>query len=520
MRRSIPSAFLVVLAAAFALPARADVKLPAIFGDHMVLQQDLPVPVWGTADAGEPVTVSINGQKVAATPDPMGHWKAVLQPLKAGGPFELAVAGKNAITLKDVLVGEVWVGSGQSNMEFHVSRAHDAEKEIAAAKFPRIRLFTVKKKVAAEPQSDCEGSWSECTPASVPDFSAVAYFFGREIHKTLDVPVGLIHTSWGGTPAEAWTSRPALEADPDFKPILERWDHVVAVWPEEKAKHDQAVADWKAKAEKAKADKKKEPPQPPPPLGPDNPHRASGLYNGMLVPIIPYAVRGAIWYQGEGNAGRAYQYRKLFPAMIADWRKAWGEGDFPFLFVQLANFKDTKPEPADDDWAELREAQHLTLKASPNTGEAVIIDIGEAKDIHPKNKQEVGRRLALQAQAVAYGKKDVVCSGPVYESMKAEEGKIRLTFKSAGGGLVAGAHSGAPAPLQGFAIAGEDKKFVWAEAKIDGETVVVGSDKVAKPVAVRYAWASNPVCNLYNKEGLPASPFRTDEWPGITKDNR
>ncbi|UCF14994.1 MAG: hypothetical protein JSW59_16420, partial [Phycisphaerales bacterium] len=354
--------------------------------------------------------------------------------------------------------------------------------------------------------------WSLCSPESVPGFSAVGYFFGRELHKELNVPIGLVHTSWGGTPAEAWTRREVLEAHDQFEPILARQADIIARYPQAYREYEQKLEEWNKAAEKAKADGEKPPRKPGAPRGPDHPHSPAGLYNGMISPLVPYGIQGAIWYQGESNAGRAYQYRRLFPAMIKNWRKDWRQGNFPFLFVQLANFRATKEEPDESNWAELREAQSMTLSL-PNTGMATIIDIGDANDIHPRNKQDVGKRLALWALAETY-KKNLVYSGPIYESMKVESGKIRLSFDHVGSGLVA---RGGEA-LTGFAIAGADRKFVWADARIDGNTVVVGSDDVDKPVAVRYAWADNPVCNLYNKENLPASPFRTDDWPGVTVD--
>ncbi|MBI1929950.1 sialate O-acetylesterase [Candidatus Poribacteria bacterium] len=491
----------------------AEVKLPAVIGDNMVLQQHAKVPIWGTADPGEQITVSLGAQQVATTADNEGRWMVSLNSLDAGGPFEMTIAGNNTLTLRNVLVGEVWVCSGQSNMQWSVKASADAEGEIAAADYPMIRLFSVKRTVAEGPLPDTEGSWGACSSQTVGDFSAVGYFFGGELHKMLDVPVGLIHSSWGGTPAEAWTSRPALESEPDFKPILDRWEQILAEYPQAKQKYEDQLAEWKQAAEAAKAEGKPEPRRPGAPLGPDHPHRASGLYNGMIAPLIPYAIQGVIWYQGESNADRAYQYRKLFPAMIQDWRSAWKHGDFPFLFVQLANWRETKPEPVESDWAELREAQLMTLTL-PKTAIAVAIDIGDAADIHPKNKQEVGRRLALAAQSIAYGK-EVVYSGPIYASMTTEGNKVRLRFMPhTADGLMAKGDE----PLKGFAIAGQDHKFVWADARIDGDTVVVWSDQVPHPVAVRYAWADNPVCNLYNKAGLPASPFRTDDWPGVTVD--
>jgi sialate O-acetylesterase len=494
----------------------ADIKLPAIIGDNMVLQQGEKVAIWGWADPGEEVMVGVSwhSMKWAVTANKDGKWSFKMTSPKVGGPYEMTLTGKNSITIKNILVGEVWVASGQSNMQWTVSNSANAEQEIAEANYPKIRLFYVTRKVADEPQSDCEGSWVECSPETVPDFSAVAYFFGRELYKQLDVPVGLIHTSWGGTPAEAWTRREVLKAMPECAPILKRYADAVANYPNAKEEYEQKLAEWKEAAAKAKADGINPPRRPGEPFGPGHPHSPAGLYNAMIAPLIPYGIAGAIWYQGESNAGRAYQYRTLFPAMIKNWRKDWGLGQFPFLFVQLANFMKTKPEPGDSAWAELREAQSMTL-ALPNTGMAVIIDIGEADNIHPKNKQDVGKRLALWALANTYDKK-LVYSGPIYKSMKVDGNSIVLSFDHVGGGLIAKGGD----ELKGFAIAGADKKFVWADAKIEGDTVVVSSNEVSEPVTVRYAWADNPVCNLYNIEELPASPFRTDDWPGITAENK
>jgi sialate O-acetylesterase len=445
--------------------AAGAVKLPAVIGEKMVLQRGRPVPVWGWADKGEEVTVTVAGQTLRAKAGDDGRWMVVLAKLDVGPPLEMTVKGSSgsAVTLKNILVGEVWVASGQSNMEMGVAGCKDAQQEIAAAKYPNIRLFTVVKKKAAEPQTDCSGDWKECSPATVANFSATAYYFGRQLYKELKVPVGLIHTSWGGTPAQFWTSRKALEANPLLKPL--------------------------ARGE------------------------SSCLYNGMIAPLIPYAIRGAIWYQGESNVGGAYQYRTLFPAMIANWRADWGEGDFPFGFVQIAPFgysANWKTNPA--ACAELWEAQLMTLKSVPNTGMAVTMDIGDLKDIHPKNKQEVGRRLALWALAQVYGR-ELVYSGPIYKSMTVEGNKIRLQFDHVGGGLMASDGK----PLTEFTIAGADQKFVPAKATIDGDSIVVQSDQVAEPVAVRYAWRDVATPNLVNKEGLPASPFRTDTWKGVTE---
>jgi len=508
------SAMIAMIATASS--AGAEVKLPTLFSSNMVLQQGKKAAVWGTADPGEQVTVTLGDQKATGTADSEGRWKVELGALKAGGPWEMTVAAQNTITLHNVAVGEVWVCSGQSNMEMAVGSSArawggvlNADQEAAAGNYPLIRHFTVKKAVAGQPQKDVEGQWVVASPETVPEFSAVGYFFGRELHKALGVPVGLIDSSWGGTPAEAWTSTPALEAVPELKPLLDDWSQKVAAYPRALEQFQQELNPWEQAAEKAEGEGKPAPPAPKMPPDPrSNSWRAAGLFNGMIAPLTPYAIAGAIWYQGESNADRANQYRKLFPTMIQDWRHAWGEGDFPFLFVQLANFIQGGVKTA---WAELREAQSMTLSL-PKTGMAVTIDIGDPYNIHPKNKQEVGRRLALAGEALAYGRK-VVYSGPLYESMSVEGPSVRLRFKHVGGGLVAKG-----GPLKGFEIAGEDRKFVAAEAKISGDTVVVRSvgGRVPHPAAVRYAWADNPECSLYNKAGLPASPFRTDDWPGVT----
>lgn len=497
----------------FSRPLVADVRLPAVFTDNAVLQRDIPVPVWGWADQGEQVTVKVGNQCKAATPDASGKWTVKLDPLPVGGPLTLTISGKNTITLKNVLVGEVWICSGQSNMQMSVSGVVRAKEEIAAANYPKIRLISVPQRGTAAPQDDFKGSWVECSPKTVGGFSAAGYFFGRELFKNLDVPVGLIHCSFGGSSCETWIKRSVLAAEPCFKPMLERYDQQLASYNEAaaKANYEKQVAAWKKAVAKAKAAGKE---APKPPRGPSDPHTnnqsPANLYNGMLYPVLPYGLRGAIWYQGETNAGRAYQYRTLFPTLIKSWRAEWQEGEFPFYFVQLANFMGTRPEPSDSAWAELREAQSLTLKL-PATGQAVIIDIGEGNNIHPKNKQDVGKRLAVWALAKTYGK-DVVYSGPIYKSHEIQGDKVVLSFDSLGGGLVAKGGD----KLKGFAIAGSDKKFAWADARIEGDKIVVSSPKVTSPVAVRYAWADNPECNLYNQAGIPASPFRTDTWPGIT----
>jgi sialate O-acetylesterase len=534
--------------------AFADVKMPAIFGDHMVLQRDLPVPVWGSADPGEQVTVSIAGStpKTAAA-DSSGKWMVKLDKLKPGEPLTLTVKGKNTITLQDVLVGDVWVCSGQSNMEFGLGGAHNAKEEIPKANHPTLRIFLLQKKIAFEPQQDCVGKWEVCTPATIGKFTAVGYFFGKELNQDLGTPIGLIGTYWGGTPAQSWTSLAALEADSELEKaygeqfpklrlnmpqamekfttqVLPKWQQEHEKWVEEIDKpYKEALAKWNPEAAKAKAAGQPEPPKPqlakPEPRRPGPPDQSPGtptvLSNGMIAPIVPFGIKGAIWYQGESNSGAFVLYRKLFPAMITDWRKRWGQGDFPFLFVQLANFMARRDNPSEpSSWAGLREAQSKTLSL-PNTGMAVIIDIGEGPDIHPKDKLDVGHRLALAAKHVAYGQ-NIVYSGPTCDSMNVEGDTVRVHFNNIGTGLVIGSPPpirlgetpATPASsLKGFAIAGADKKFVWADAKIDVNDVVVRSDQVKSPVAVRYGWGDNPEVNLYNKEGLPASPFRTDDWP-------
>lgn len=451
---------------------RADVRLPSVLGDHVVLQRDIPLPIWGTADPHEDVTVTLAEKTFSTRADEQGHWRLFLEPSPMGGPYELLVQGKNTVVLRDVLVGEVWVCSGQSNMQWPVEWSLNASEEIARADYPAIRLFTVPPTIAEKPLLDAGGTWRKCSPQSVASFSAVGYFFGRALHRELGVPVGLINASWGGTTAEAWTSLSALRTNPDFAPILSR----------------------------VHAD--------------DDPNKPSVLFNGMICPLLPLGIRGVIWYQGESNVGRAYQYRTLFPTLIADWRRAWGQGDFPFLFVQLANFGEPQTLPGDSDWAELREAQLMALSV-PKTAMASAIDLGEAFDIHPKNKQDVGERLALCALATVFGR-DGEYSGPLYAGMSLEGNAIRLRFEHVDGGLVAKGSE----TLEGFAVAGADRRWFWADARIEGETVMVSSAFVSHPVAVRYGWHHNPKGNLYNRVGLPASPFRTDDWDGVTAFNR
>ena len=509
------SAFVLTLCLV-AVPARAEVKLASVFGDRMVLQREMPVPIWGTASPNEEVTVEIAGVSAATRTKSSGSWSLRLAELPVGGPYTLTASGKNTVTVEEVLVGDVWLCSGQSNMQMRLKDTQNAEAQIAAANDPELRLLTVPLVSQAKPQYAMKGTWSLTMPETVPDFSAVAYYFGREMRRELGVPIGLIHASWGGSTCEAWM-RPELL--PEI-PLLE------------------TLAELKRN--------EKLPPQ----------QKTGGLYHGMILPIRPYALRGVLWYQGESNAGRAYQYRTLFPAMITHWREIWEQGDFPFYFVQLANYRAAKEEPEESAWAELREAQ-LMAESLRSVKGAITIDIGEADDIHPKNKREVGHRLALLALADEFHR-DIVSEGPRLADMKIRENEAILTFTGIGGGLrsTAIAPENSPektaenapesaaknsaaknsvaensaaeesateesaAEVTGFALAGADRKFHWATAKIDGDRVIVTCPEVPQPVAVRYGWADNPRCGLWNAEGLPAAPFRTDAWPGVGDYNR
>ena len=488
--------------------ARADVKLPAIFSDNMVLQRDKSVAVWGTADAREAVTVKLGENNIArAVADEGGKWSVNLAPQATATGLQLSVTGKNAIVFQNVALGDVWIASGQSNMEWPLSLTTNADAEIAAANFPAIRLFTVTKNAIPTPQSDLKGKWEACTPASAKEFSAVAYFFGRELHQKLDVPIGLIDSTWGGTPAESWTSREALENTPLLQPILANNDRGLSEYPAQLEKYQkETLPAWEAAVALAKTEGKPAPNRPGAPAGPNNPYRATTLYNGMIAPLIPFGIRGAIWYQGESNAGRAVEYRTLFPTMISDWRARFGQGDFPFYWVQLANFQAPQKNPVEPNgWPMLREAQDLTLRL-PRTGTALAIDLADKDnpgDIHPRNKKDVGQRLALVALNREYNRK-TVDSGPVFDGLSVAGNKARISFQNAAEMKANGEK------LLGFAISGADGVWKWADATIEGEQIVLSNPEVLAPVAVRYNWAINPIGNLYNGAGLPARPFRTD----------
>jgi len=511
MKTRLLSLAIVSLVAVGSPLARADVKLPAIFSDHMVLQQDEDCLVWGWADPGEQVTVTIAGKSKSTKAGKDGKWSLKLPELKAGGPLTLSVKGKNSITVNDVLVGEVWLGSGQSNMGMLVQNSKDFEGEKAKANLPNLRMFTVERSAIPTPQSDCKGKWVVCAPDTVGAFSAALYFHGRELHAKLGVPMGLINSSWGGTPIEAWISAEA-QSGKQFAPVHDPWEKQLATpWDEKKAMdaHQKQLANWKTAAAKAKAAKKTAPRAPQKPIDPRlSQHRPANLFNGMIAPIAGYTMRGAVWYQGESNAGKPFAnlYAEQLNAMIKDWRKRWDE-NFPFAWVQLPDFRAPQEKPVEDDgWTIIREEMLHALKIK-NTGMAIAMGLGEEKDIHPTNKQEVGKRLAMWALGDVYGKKGVATCGPLPRSHKIRGNEIVISFSHTDGGLHA--HGG---ELKGFAIAGADKHFVWAKARIEGDKVIVSSPKVREPKAVRYAWAVNPVWSLENGAGLPASPFRTDDW--------
>ncbi|MDZ4783257.1 MAG: sialate O-acetylesterase [Planctomycetia bacterium] len=462
---------LVALSLTFLPTVNVQAATPhGIFTDHMVLQRELPIPVWGTGQPGEKVSVRMAGHSAETTVDDQGHWHVELDALPAGGPHRLVIEGHFRAAVRDVLVGEVWLASGQSNMQWTINRSSEAEKVVAASSHPNIRLFTVPRRSTEEPEWNVNGAWEVCGPESTPEFSAVAYHFGVALHEKLGIPIGMVSTNYGGTPAEAWMSKESLAANEMVKYYVDQ------------------------------------------PRDLSNAQRPYGLYNAMVHPLAPMAVRGAIWYQGESNAGRAYEYKTLFPAMIADWRRAFRQPEMPFLFVQLAPFMDKTSEPGDSEWAELRDSQRLTAQNDKRTAMAVITDVGDEKDIHPVWKQPVGERLALAARAIAYGE-EVEFQGAEPDTQHVGNALIKIKFSHVAGGLQA-----KDGPLTGFAIAGEDGKFVNATAEIVGQDEVdVRSDAVPEPKYVRYGWANFPQGNLWNGAGLPTSPFKTDEFRWTTQ---
>lgn len=479
---------LAIVSICFSLLVYADVKLPAIFSSNMVLQRNQAIPIWGWAAPGEKITVTFNKQTASTKADKKGKWKVNLKQEAAGGPFTLSVRGKNEVVVDNVLVGEVWLCSGQSNMEMFVEHSSDKryERDIRSANNPMIRHLKVERTVSEMPLDDFKTTgWKTADDSNnVRTFTSVGYFFAKKLYEELKVPIGLINSSWGGTVVETWTSREVLDTAEEFKGSVKT-----------------TFAAVKAASENGQ-------------VWPNN--YPSLLFNAMINPLINYGIKGALWYQGESNAGRAKQYATAFPLMIRDWRSRWKQGDFPFYFVQLASFEANHGNSAKGSpWAELREAQTATL-ALPNTGMAVTLDIGETKDIHPANKKDVGLRLAAIALNKQYGKGGEY-SGPVFESLSVEGNKAIVNFKHADGLWIKDNYG----YLKGFEVAGADQKFYYAKADIKDGKVVVYSDSVSAPVAVRYGWADDmPEANLYNKAGFPAGPFRTDKWKGKTDDNK
>jgi sialate O-acetylesterase len=542
----------VILGSAGIFSLQAEVKMPAIFGDHMVLQQDMKVPVWGTADPGEKVTVVFGDHSGTAVADDKGRWRIDLAPLAAsdrGMPF--VVLAKNLIRFEDVIVGDVWLASGQSNMEYCLRGAHNIKDIADHLDDQSLHVFMADHAYGLEPATDIRGHWEVASRESLWNFSAIAYFFGHDLRTTLNQPIGLIESNHGGTVAQSWTSISGLQKDPPFTNYVDAHNKLVADFAkasdgygEKKASYQKTLADWDAKygveLDKRWTEWRKQaqenrvagkpvppdptievprPPEPPEPVG--GPNAPGNLFNGMIAPLIPYAIKGVIWHQGEFNVGAGAEYRTLFPRMITDWREKWGQGDFPFLFVQLAALGD-RDVVGGGEWALLQEAQYMALSV-PNTGMATSIDVGDRNDIHPADKVDVGLRLARVAKHLVYGDKNPTYTGPMFDKMAVEGATARISFAQTGGGLVIGtapwtAPDAFPIPttkLVGFDVAGADQKFYEADAKIDGNTVVVSSPQVAAPVAVRYDFANITIANLYNKEGLPAFPFRTDKWDTV-----
>lgn len=486
------------------LAIQAQVKLPALVSDNMVLQQNAKVNLWGWASPDEKINIQLGWQntpiEIVANSD--GNWKVVVDtPQGSEKAYTIQIEGTNKIVLNNILIGEVWICSGQSNMFFPVGKEEGTwktgvknyEQEVVNANYPTIRVFTVLTNASPKPLDDVTGSWAACSPNTIKTFSAVAYFFGRDLYQNLKIPIGLISSSWGGTKAEAWTSQTVLEGNTDFLPILEEDAKNEKLYQEkletyylnlknERLANNNDLSKTELKKPKKEANK-----------------TSYVLYNAMLHPLINYTMKGVIWYQGESNSGKAKLYQTLFPAMVENWRNNWNQGDFPFYYVQIAPHKGQTPE--------IREAQLLSLKKITNSGMVVTTDVGDANNIHPIDKQTVGHRLALIAMAKTYNEKKLVYSGPIYNHMKIIKGRVQLFFD-----YTESEFKKTGETLKEFEIAGEDKIFYPADAKIEGKTVVVSSEKVKNPIAVRFAWKPIPEPNLFNTENLPASPFRTDDW--------
>ena len=498
----------------------AELRTPAVIGNHMVLQQNHLNPIWGWDKPNTAVEVKISGQSHQTVSDTMGYWRVTLSPMEASAsPKVMSIQGSSSLTYENILVGEVWLCSGQSNMQWSLDRTDDKDLESLSTHYPHLRLISIPQTGTQEPQNDFKGQWEEATPNSAINFSAVGYFFGRRLNQILQVPVGLINNAWGGSACEAWIPRDRLNKLEVAKPYLNQWEKTEAHYDFEKLQtaYEEKLQAWQnrqiaaRKAGKVASERR--------PRAPRNQmtgqHRPANLYNGVLHPIIGYGIKGTIWYQGESNADRAHAYREVFPLMIQSWRDAWKQGDFSFYWVQLADYRKEMKDPVPENWPELREAQTMTLKKLKNVGEAVIIDTGEGRDIHPRNKQTVANRLVRHALARDYGY-NIPHQSPRYQSMKVVGNKIILSFDHVGAGL----YCFDTTQPQGFAICGKDQKFVWGHAKLTGKnSVEVWSEEIKDPVAVRYAWMNNPVCNLYRRDGpvtLPVTPFRTDDFPMIT----
>lgn len=484
-----------------AFSSQAKVILPNIFSNNMVLQQLQSNPVWGKADQGEKITITIAGQSHQTTADKHGDWRITLNPIKVGGPYQLNVKGNNEITYTNVMSGEVWLCSGQSNMGWKVSGSNHSKIEIASANYPNLRLLQVPRVGIDTPQFNIDAKWTATTPETIPAFSATCYFYGRRIHQTLGVPVGLINSSWGGSPIESFISRDSLENDKQFDGMLKEWDERAKSFSSTQYAKDLAVYEaWKKSGSPGKR-------RFPPYNVPAGKKRPANIFNGVINPTVGYGIKGAIWCQGESNLGRAKQYQSLFPLLINSWRKQWNQGDFPFYWVQLADFNDAVTTPSkSSSWAELREAQTMALSL-PNTGQAIVYDLGESKDIHPRNKQEAANRLVRHPLAKDYGYK-MAADSPMFESIKITGNKALITFKNVTSKLYVFDTN----TVKGFTIAGKDKVFVNANAKLVGKNKVeVSADAIKHPVAVRYGWENNPDINLYDRVGLAVTSFRTDK---------
>lgn len=507
MLRRFTALFTLLVVVSTSTQVNAELILPSIFGNSMVVQRDQPIHVWGWTEPGQSVVAQLGDRSGKAVAGQDGRFDLKIKALPAGGPYELVIEADEKKVYSDVLVGEVWVCSGQSNMAWQVSNANDADLESLSSNYPKIRLISVPQVGTQEPQRDFSGSWAAADATTVKDFSAVGFFFGRRLHQILDVPIGLIDNAWGGSAAEAWVPKDVLKEDGKYDELLSSWEMRMADYD-----YDSIEAAWQTRFNQWKeGGRKGNAPRKPRNDSIGN-QRPANIYNGVLKPTIGYTIRGAIWYQGESNASRAYQYRDLFPLMIQTWRDQWGQGDFPFYWVQLADFRNETADPGDSDWAELREAQTMTMSRLPNTGQAVIVDVGEGRDIHPRNKQIVANRLVRWALAKDYGIV-VPCQSPTYESMEVKEGRVTLKFDHVGQGL----YTFDVTEAIGFTVAGEDEKFYNATAQVIGkDKVVVSAAEVPNPVAVRYAWATNPICNVQSRDGLPMTPFRTDDWKGVT----